>query len=341
MKAGIITFHWATNYGAVLQTFALQEYLKSRGCDVEIINYKPRQYDFWLKYLYNPALIRFIKKDLVSHNKEKKLAAFRSRHLNLTKRYCSTSELCNSVFDYDLLISGSDQVLNPYFTIKGERKPTAAYYLPFGDCSKKIGYAVSFGCEDYSGEALCLAKDWIGNFNKVGVRESSGITILSQMQYEGNSSVVPDPTILRGKKLVEDVIGDSNEKNGKTCVYMLRSSIQLDDNSVVYIDDNHNPLSLEDWIRTISSSKFLVTNSYHGMIVAILSHTPFAVLLEKTKYSGMNDRFITLLSRLNLESRIISDINEINKISADYIDWNKTDLRLADFQEIGFDFIGI
>jgi len=41
MKIGIITFHWATNYGAMLQAFALQTYLESKGNEVYIINYKP------------------------------------------------------------------------------------------------------------------------------------------------------------------------------------------------------------------------------------------------------------------------------------------------------------
>ena len=39
MKIGILTFHWAHNYGAVLQAYALQEVLKNRGHDVEFVNY--------------------------------------------------------------------------------------------------------------------------------------------------------------------------------------------------------------------------------------------------------------------------------------------------------------
>lgn len=45
MNIGILTFHWATNYGAVLQCYALQSYLTSIGHNVKVINYKPRQYD--------------------------------------------------------------------------------------------------------------------------------------------------------------------------------------------------------------------------------------------------------------------------------------------------------
>ena len=45
MKIGILTFHWATNYGAVLQCYALQSFLDAKGHDVKIINYKPHRYD--------------------------------------------------------------------------------------------------------------------------------------------------------------------------------------------------------------------------------------------------------------------------------------------------------
>ena len=61
MKIGILTFHWATNYGAVLQCYALQTYLESLGHDVRVINYKPKQYDF--------SLWRFFRYRLFLHPK--------------------------------------------------------------------------------------------------------------------------------------------------------------------------------------------------------------------------------------------------------------------------------
>lgn len=41
MKTGILTFHCAHNYGAVLQAYALQEQLKAFGHEVEMIDYRP------------------------------------------------------------------------------------------------------------------------------------------------------------------------------------------------------------------------------------------------------------------------------------------------------------
>lgn len=41
IKIGILTFHWADNFGAVLQAYALQQTLKQMGADAEIINFCP------------------------------------------------------------------------------------------------------------------------------------------------------------------------------------------------------------------------------------------------------------------------------------------------------------
>ena len=38
-KVGILTFHYGYNYGGVLQAYALQQFLLSKGFEVEIIIY--------------------------------------------------------------------------------------------------------------------------------------------------------------------------------------------------------------------------------------------------------------------------------------------------------------
>ena len=41
MKVGILTFHFAVNYGAVLQAYALQSILRSRNIDTYLVDYDP------------------------------------------------------------------------------------------------------------------------------------------------------------------------------------------------------------------------------------------------------------------------------------------------------------
>uniref|UniRef100_UPI0040251321 polysaccharide pyruvyl transferase family protein n=1 Tax=Candidatus Cryptobacteroides bacterium TaxID=3085639 RepID=UPI0040251321 len=40
MRIGILTFHYACNYGAMLQTYATQEFLRSMGHDVCVVDYR-------------------------------------------------------------------------------------------------------------------------------------------------------------------------------------------------------------------------------------------------------------------------------------------------------------
>lgn len=104
MKIGILTFHWATNYGAVLQCYALQIYLEAMGHEVHVINYKPRLYDYTLwnyirfrSFLHHNSYIN-------SKRKEKVLQRFRDQHLNLTSRIYKKTDIPDAISDYGIVI---------------------------------------------------------------------------------------------------------------------------------------------------------------------------------------------------------------------------------------------
>lgn len=336
MRIGILTFHWATNYGAVLQCYALQEYLREQGHVVEIINYKPWQFDFWKKYVRRPWLLKNLGRDLVARKKEGRLITFRAQCLHLTKRYYTSVQMAKAKMNYDIVISGSDQVLNESFTLFGENHPTPAYYLQAFPNSKRIGYAESFGCNEYSLEALRYAKQWINYFDKVGVREQTGLSILNTMGFKGPREIVPDPTLLGGISIFKDIKIEYPKKKNYLCTYILRKHIDLHQDDVIYIDDFNNPISMEQWLGSIIGSRGLITNSYHGMIVAILNHIPFSVLADA---AHMNDRFITLLTRLGLVERLSDSIDKCIQIVCKPIDWFVVDERISDFQKIGRAFL--
>ncbi len=342
MKIGILTFHWATNYGAVLQAYALQEYLIGCGHDVEIINYKPKVYDFsWMIFLRNPKALLSFRKEMKARKQEKLLSLFRKK-LKLTTRHYTLNEIEQVSFDYDLIISGSDQILNPFFTINGEGKPTSSYYLSFTkNIEQKIGYAVSFGCVDYPEYAKQYAKQWINNFDKIGVRESTGLKILKSLGYKNDGIIVPDPTILMGKELFEEVtIETPKEASDYLCVYMLRRKIRVKGENIVYIDGNHKPLTMGQWLGYIKNARALITNSYHGVIMALFFHVPFVVDIEQKTGVGMNDRFVTLLQRLDLLERIFkSDSGTLMEIMRKPIHWEKVDVLLEQYSDIGRTFL--
>ena len=342
MKIGILTFHWGTNYGAILQAYCLQEYLKTYGYLVSIINYKPRQYDFlWSKYIKKPWLIRNINRDLINKKKELLLKTFRDSHLDTTRRYFLLQDLIKDIDDYDVLISGSDQVLNPGFTISGENgRPSTAYWLNYGNKDIiRLGYAVSFGCEKYPENAIQIAKQQVDSFNAIGVREKTGMDIIRQLGYKGPINILPDPTLLLGKELFKKLrITLPQNKCEYTCVYMLRHEVHIDGN-VRYIDEKHHPLTMEQWLETIVNAGRLITNSYHGVIMAILSHVPFVVLLETGDARGMNDRFYTLFRRLGVENRLVSSIEEASVVLKQKTDFEMIDNAIDSYRKDGIDFL--
>ena len=342
MKIGILTFHWATNYGAVLQAFCLQEYLSRKGHNVWIINYRPDQYVFsWLRIAKNPGMLKKFSNILANWNKEKRLATFRDSFLNLTSRYSSVNELKEYIKDFDVLISGSDQVLNPSFTLTGDNgNPSSVYWLGIGEINtRKIGYSVSFGCEHYPQVAADIAKQWVNGLDAIGVREDTGLQILNQLGYNGMKKLLPDPTLLLGKDLFEKLgISIPSKKGDYTCVYMLRHDVKIP-GKVYYIDEKRHPLSMEQWLRMIVNAKYLVTNSYHGMIMALMAHVPFAVLLETGRGSGMNDRFHTLLGRLNLDDRAVMSIEEALNVLYKSISFDEIEIDIEKYRVEGEEFL--
>lgn len=342
MKIGILTFHWATNYGAVLQAYALQEFLRENGHDVWIIDYIP--FTFKLRasfFIKHPSALFYIKDFFHKQRKDRKIELFRTAYLRRTIRISSYEELLSNNISFDVIISGSDQVLNPSFSLMGENKPTSSYFLGFAEENVlKIGYAVSFGCETYPSEASVYAKQWINNFDRLGVRENTGLYIVKELGYLKDAIVVPDPTLLMGSSLFDHIKLIHPIWHNYRCVYLLRKTISYKNDNDIVIDESSDSYTMEEWISVIKFSKGLITNSYHGMIMAILNHVPFVVILESGNDSGMNDRFISLLNRLGLSERICNN-EKFDDVMNLQIDWNNVDKNILTFQNSGSKFLSL
>lgn len=341
MKIGIMTFHWATNYGAILQAYALQRFLMGKYSDakVEIINYKPKRYDIRFFDFLNILHPRKVVYTYGEHKRENKIKFFRNEQLKLTHRFYSEAELAVSCDDYDILISGSDQIWNSYYTSSGENGLTLAYYLSFGraDC-RRIAYAASFGCDIYPQELVSVIKPYLERYNRLGVRENSAIKILCNMGIY-NAELNADPTLLLEKWDYLSLIETSGPQNEYIAAYFLRDNAsnvrdkinncrnaKIIDCSVRVIGDK----TIGGWLQMIHDCKVLLTNSYHGMLFAIIFNKDFYVFLEKRNNIGMNDRIITLLSIAGLQDRIIDG----NKICpALSTDWEEVNRKLKDYRE--------
>jgi len=192
---GIITYHFALNYGARLQAFALQKYLEVPGRKVMIINYFPRKAQFDIVRICIPLKIS---NALNAFNNMIKRHRFKDKNviLNNGRIYRSLSELRTRPPEQEAYICGSDQIWNPNCSPNSDIRP---YLLDFGQKdSKRLAYAASLGncpqafLEDYS--------LWspLSRFNSISVRESDSVPIIKQFSRK-EVNVCVDPTMLFSK----------------------------------------------------------------------------------------------------------------------------------------------
>lgn len=341
-KIGILTFHWATNYGAVLQSYALQTYLVNQGYEVYIINYKPKQFDkSFLKCFVSRSYHSFRSK-VNELNKEKRLIKFRENYLNVTdKRYYTLDELQSNPPILDVYITGSDQVWNQYFINSGEKGNSfnTVYFLNFGgDDIKRFSYAASFGCLSYPVALQTKLKKHIDNLDFISVREESGVGIINSMK-RFDAEVVCDPTLLLEAECYAKIVSPEQELVDYY-IYLLRNEIEKIDIKNLAEHDSSVKISssepLESWLSYIKYSKNIVTNSFHGVVFSILFEKQFVVVLDEN--NSMNDRFVTLLGKVGLLDRIIYtyENKDIRRILKDTINWSVINSLLEEFRKQSF-----
>ena len=346
MKIGILTFHWATNYGAVLQCYALQEYLRSQGHDVEVINYKPKQYD---DNIYTFLLFRkFMDLDeyLNGRKQEFALVTFRDSHLRQTKRINKCKDMIKVVNNYDAIISGSDQVVNPFFLLSGEGHGvlSPAYFLGFPFNGKRIGYALSFGCVTYPEKARKIVAKYIKDFDVISVREKTGIDIVKSM---GRDDVIlaPDPTLLQQPQFYHVLADECKVLKNSSYIYSFfirhivdrkRSINKIFKGKPILWNSEDGDYTMQGWLSKIKHADFVVTDSFHCVVMCLKLHKPFAVVTEEEGNIGMNDRLYTLLDRVNLSENIIykEKVEDIYALQEESIDWTYVEEVISEANSI-------
>lgn len=339
MKVGIITFHWAANYGAVLQTYALQKAVEKMDVSAEIIDYRPKQYERkWWKCFVSRSL-HSMRYKLSDYIKNKKIQRDICGKLHLSKQYESAEKLKENPPLYDVYISGSDQIWNEFFTLSGEENVTLSYFLDFAPKgARKISYATSIGsaklCEEYWRNALPLLKE----YESISVREQSAKKVLEE---KGLRVVIsPDPTLLIEAGEYEQLF---TKMPAKIAYYILQNNQHTIACLKKYLEKNYakgnsvdlNRVTLAEWGGYIANAEYVLTNSYHGIIFSLLNHRKFFAVLIEGELQGMNDRVITLLERLDLKNRIVGSVKELEKARTEAIDWNTVDMLLAKYREEG------
>jgi len=357
MKISIITCHDVYNYGASLQAYALQEYIKSLGHEVTIIDYKPNgdaRYDFWtipnscriLDLTQKYKIVAFLyclyraPERFYTIGRKKPFARFKKDFLSCTNLYKNVEELRREPPIADVYVAGSDQIWN---TVLSNGKDPA-FYMDFGDeYVKRISYAASFAIPAIQTEFKPFVKEMLSHINCISVRERTGKQIVNDLGFE--AEVVCDPVFLRNKSQWEEIIHQRPiVKSPYVLVYDLYSrdpqiekaarkvSNQLglkivSVNAFIrknYADKNINNAGPLEFLNLIYYSKYIITDSFHASAFAVIFHIPFVVFqIKKSNNSSRISDFleeIHLAGQLNSE-KVSSDLNfdESDELLRDYI----------------------
>ena len=330
MKVGIVTFHHALNYGAVLQAYALQSYLSSLGIDSDVIDYRSP----YIEYFYKPIKANpfkngkmFLREMLyygVNKKKRAKFDCFLRRYVKLSNKVESKQELQQINLEYDLFIAGSDQVWNLKWS--GLDK---TYFLDFADKNKKYSYAASFGFEKIrDGQAETYQK-LLEDFQAISVRENTGKEIVQEL-LDREAEVSVDPTCLIDKTEWEKICTYPDER-GYVLVYMLDQSEELisfakkiaseRDTKIIYISDALKKkhgfdyrgfLSPSEFVGLFASAGYVVTNSFHGLMFSVIFEKEFCIQYQK-KADAPNSRLVDFINDYHLESRLLENIRAEEK----------------------------
>lgn len=333
---GIITFHASHNYGSMLQAYALQYIINSMGFHSEIINFRTQRQ----KYFYTPKFLKGGFKSRVKEliiqipylydilRKQTLFEDFLKNNLRVTdKEYTTLEELFSAHFDYDIYLSGSDQIWN--FSIFDFDE---AYMLPFVHSGKKIAYAASAGhsSEDFARQEATGYVDLISKYDHISVREAKAAHTLSSLIGK-NVDVTIDPTLLLPVKEWDAFAGNQPIIDYN---YMLEYSPSRSEiiNNVCdslanrlkikaiktipyeYLSDKkvwphitpHLATGPKEFLNLVKFSKFVICRSFHGVVFSILFNKPF-ICIDSIEDIRINQ----ILDICNMRNRNLPDINVI------------------------------
>lgn len=353
MKIGILTLPLHTNYGGILQAYALQSYLKRRGHDVTLIDRRFNQGK--LRRLGNQIKIHFFR-----HQNETGREKIRAAKIDFFIRNYIESKTppaySSNVFQriietnkFDAIVVGSDQSWR-YKFIKAMLQD---YFLGVESdrTFKKLSYAASFGKDSWEGDSNSITeiKRLLKVFDGISVRENTGVQMCEQL-FGVSAEHHIDPVALLDVSDYQSLVEIENEPihDGNLLVYMLGSGqdrilsidrIQEQIGGTSFCigkadsnDGSSNELveypTVTSWLKGFFDADYVLTDSFHGTMFSLINNKPFIVYGDSSR--GIT-RLYSLLEKVKLSHRIVQSSNEISdSLIHEAIDWTHVNRVLSD-----------
>lgn len=357
MKIGIITYHSAYNFGSALQAYATQRALYSLGFPSRILNYRMEEQKYYYQRIFHPRYgIKRMVLESVNllgkaklHCRASRFESFFTDYFLLTPEVCEPEDVYSQWQQYDVLISGSDQIWNKHSCeLHHNEWRYMDPYLLKGFHGRKISYASSIG--NMSKEELLNILPELRSFHSLSFREATSAEKMSALLDKPVETVV-DPTFLLQKNEWVNQLQlqhRSDEKyilayfltgHRKLLQYLPQISklakvfdskvkivtpfayLPYPDSRIEYCSE-FGPI---EFITALSNAESIVTDSYHGTILSVNFGKNFYSICGT---QGTEFRKTDILGRLGLTDRIITDITQILDLDLPPIDYSSVYAKL-------------
>lgn len=354
-KVGLLTYHAATNYGAVLQTFAQTYHHAKIGNDCRLINYAPKAfslpYKSWIKGLLKCRLRETNSSILLLF----KFYQFRKKYFKFDgPRIIDAGLLRNRQLDFDVITVGSDQVWNPSWFFRNSY--AWPYFLGFApDSIRKVAIAASLGSSTFPEHTRYEMLNDLKRFTRIGVREKDTCDFICNQGLKAIHDF--DPIFLLDKSEWSSAAGINQSASTKNEVFLFFLHNEIPDNIDIlfkhfdkrtvfftstiassWVRDKRietRTLSPFDWVKAIAQSRCVITNSFHATAFCLLFNKAFITLKRNGHMKIMNNRIISLLDEVNMTFMYSDKItNSIDSITSNKIDWATTNLILKKRREL-------
>lgn len=358
MKVAVLTLPLHTNYGGILQAYALQHVLTQAGHDAVMVRFAPGM----ARRACHSVAVWMKQRGLLSYKHNYPLTAtehaiIRRNTAGFVRGHIRQTPLLRarrlSRMGFDAFIVGSDQVWRHY-------DPRYFFdFLPQDDKARRIAYAASFGIDNwpFMPDQTELIKPLAARFDALSVREESGVELCRRV-LGVEAELMPDPTLLLDTEHYLELAEGGASKEGTVMSYILDrtkgkattvekvcSTLSLSGNDItaesrpgrrVPIEECIWP-SVEEWLAGIAAAEFVVTDSFHGTVFAILFNKPFIAICNDERGAA---RFHSLLKIFGLEDRLIGPDDEVTeKLIKERMDFTGVNEEIGNQRRRAKDFL--
>ena len=320
MKIGILTYHRAENYGAMLQAYALRTYLQSLGHDVEFVDYWPSYHVNYFKIFSWDRFKKANWKGKIVYllgatvwlcprmTRSRRLQRFIHERLGVTgkPRY---NEKTQNTEPYDIVVYGSDQIWRKQ-NMGGVGFDDWYFGAANVRAGKKIVYAGSMGTVKTSAKDDEYVWTMMKNFECISVREADLGAYLNGFGIASHQVI--DPVFLLSKELWLEVGTKKRAVRGKYILFYnllnkpesVRFAEKLSRETGLPIKEVNKKMSfshlgsryistasVEEFLRLIHDAEYVVSNSFHGVAFSLIFQKQFFAV-------GMGERSNRVVSLL-------------------------------------------